>query len=1016
MPRRSYLAWLAFLLAASSLSLQPLLAGHIPWQGDGLLHLYRLPALEFSLNPAVLSGWFPRWLPVLGTGYGFPLFNYYPPLATYLLLPLRWAGLSVPGAAAAGYALAFLLLAGSISGWAGSMWGRRAGMAAAVLAALSPYLLANLYQRAALAELWGLAWLAAAGWAAWALAAGRRAAWLPLVFSLAALLLSHNITALIGLPLVLGVWALRAGGRGTGNGERGMVGWMVSAVGMGLGLSAFFWVPALLEQAYVQIDRLVGSSNFAFANHFLTVGELVALPGAVDPALINPGLPLGPGWPALALALSGMMRRPRAAHGRGLWWGLLLGTVACLWMTTASSTFLWETLPLLPFVQFPWRFLGPAAIGLALLGGYGVDGLLDRLAASGRPGALPLASGIGWLALAVTALPYLFPPAAPALPDNPTPADLILFEVESGWLGTTSAADYLPRAVAELPPPRPSADPAFMAGGPPFEVAVAAAGSRTFPQFYFPGWRAEVDGRPAAVYPSGPSGLIAVDLPAGSHQVQFAFGPTPLRRLAGFVSGVSWVALLLGLLWLKIRPGVRPKKREESPGAAGRTASISAAAWLLLAIGLLLVKGALLDRVDSPVRQSRFDGQSVRGTEPANLNFGGRLLLVGLERPAGPHPADQPLELALYWQGKQFDRELSVGVHLLDGDGLRYGQSDHLHPGDFPLPRWRPEQYARDPHAIRLSPGTPPGGYRLELFVYDPVDGRRVDLWNDVGQPIGSRAEIGRVVIGLPERFPDPAVLRPAERLDREIAPGITLLGIDGSATPLQVGETLSLTLYWAVTGRPAAPLDEDLLLVGGGGVAAAFPLSPNAPGPDWEAGRAQRDDYRLRLPAGLAAGRYRLELAGLTLAEVEVVVPARRLDPPAAGLSLDQPVGEAAVLRGADITLCAEPAGLPCGVVLVWEAAAESDTSYTVFVQLLGPDGRIVAQHDGLPVNDGELRPTTGWLPGEFLVDVHPLSPPDSPPTGAYRLIAGLYRADTGERLPAGEADFVLIGQYTVP
>jgi hypothetical protein len=33
-----------------------------------------------------------------------------------------------------------------------------------------------------------------------------------------------------------------------------------------------------------------------------------------------------------------------------------------------------------------------------------------------------------------------------------TPLDTIRFEAETGWLGTTSAADYLPRAVQELPP------------------------------------------------------------------------------------------------------------------------------------------------------------------------------------------------------------------------------------------------------------------------------------------------------------------------------------------------------------------------------------------------------------------------------------------------------------------------------------------------------------------------------------------------------------------------------------
>ena len=114
-----------FLLFAAALPLQPLLTGHIPWQGDGLLHLYRVAALEQSLGWTALL---PRWLPVLGTGYGFPLFNYYAPFSYYFSLLLRGISLPLPIATGAGYAAAFFLLIGSAYGWATALWARAASL------------------------------------------------------------------------------------------------------------------------------------------------------------------------------------------------------------------------------------------------------------------------------------------------------------------------------------------------------------------------------------------------------------------------------------------------------------------------------------------------------------------------------------------------------------------------------------------------------------------------------------------------------------------------------------------------------------------------------------------------------------------------------------------------------------------------------------------------------------------------------------------------------------------------
>ena len=48
----------------------------------------------------------------------------------------------------------------------------------------------------------------------------------------------------------------------------------------------------------------------------------------------------------------------------------------------------------------------------------------------------------------------------------------------------------------------------------------------------------------------------------------------------------------------------------------------------------------------------------------------------------------------------------------------------------------------------------------------------------------------------------------------------------------------------------------------------------------------------------------------------------------------------------------------------------------------------------------DGTL-PTTGWLPGEVILDQYEVPvQPDAPP-GQYVIEVGMYQAETGQRLP---------------
>ena len=66
------------------------------------------------------------------------------------------------------------------------------------------------------------------------------------------------------------------------------------------------------------------------------------------------------------------------------------------------------------------------------------------------------------------------------------------------------------------------------------------------------------------------------------------------------------------------------------------------------------------------------------------------------------------------------------------------------------------------------------------------------------------------------------------------------------------------------------------------------------------------------------------------------------------------------------------------------------------------------MAQSDGIPAN--WTRPTTGWLPGEYITDAHTLTIPPDAPAGDYILYAGLYVPD-GERVTTPDgSDAILL------
>jgi 4-amino-4-deoxy-L-arabinose transferase-like glycosyltransferase len=127
---------------------------------------------------------------------------------------------------------------------------------------------------------------------------------------------------------------------------------------------------------------------------------------------------------------------------------------------------------------------------------------------------------------------------------------------------------------------------------------------------------------------------------------------------------------------------------------------------------------------------------------------------------------------------------------------------------------------------------------------------------------------------------------------------------------------------------------------------------------------------------------------------------------PEAGGGAAQLPIdfGHAVELLGYQVESAPIKAGQPLILKTYWKATGPLPQFLTMFVHLLDENGQIVAQHDRQSVLADTLQP------GDVFMQLHSIDLPADLPPGRYRLSAGLYASDTGQRL-AVAADTVARG-----
>ena len=969
-------------------ALQPLWVDGLTASFDGRTHLLRLGALQ----RAVASGvYLPRWLPEMQLGYGYPVFNYYPPGAYYLALIPSLFGMELHRAYALGFTVAALF-----AGCGAAMLARDVlqattvwqPMVAGLAYMYAPYVLLTVYIRGSLPETVAQALLP------WILWSGRRILTqqqptghlLLLVAFLSSLALSHSLTLLLTAPY-LTAYLLVVWWRG-GRSSRSLR-WIVLALLISMGVSAFIWLPILGDRQYLS-QAAVDTARFGWLpsnvwkwDNFLDVHV---------PYEYNFARPVQLGIAQMIIACIGFFL---ARRFDGEWLFFAISATLAMTATGAWTLPIWQSSDVLAVIQFPWRLLTLVSLSLALLS----TGWLTPLPA-GWPQAAAAGGVIAVLIFAQRPQVADIPRYSPATMRFDPPM-LAQVELAKGVLTddpSTSVEEFRPRWAGDglLLDTSPELQPAstieitdLQASPVELSMQVNAPTTTTlrFQDFYFPGWEIVGEhGSALTPYPSTNLGLLTVDMPPGQYRVHKLWHDPPFADLGAFVSLATLACLaVICLLDRRLRRW-------------------SILPTMLLAAGIsAFVHTPAATAVYRPQSALDFLGVRMLGYRVDSVESDAILIY-----PYWYVTAPPPSDLRFRWQLRD-----AFGTVVQEAVQRPFFNT-------MSAANWPPGTIVDDALQISLPEGAATGNYQLA-----------------VGLEAGDEGEqsIPPVVLGdlLIEAAEIP--LAPSQSVNARLGESVELLGanygvdddwsvsVDSAPLVLMPGQDLSVRLYWQTLESLPIELHSFVHLVDAAGNVVA--RQDQTPGPDfqpsalWLPGNTVLDEFRLHIPAS-AMSAVVWPTVGLYDAETIERLPV--LDENAGGgdavqlkpvkvISHDSTVmsneadvqfGDLAELDGFEVDI--PETGLRPGdqftVTLAFRSLSPTTANLTRFVHVHNQELGMAAQSDGLPQNG--MNPTWSWVQGERIVDRVALEVGPGTPPGRYALGIGFYDPESGgARLP---------------
>ncbi len=533
-------------------------------------HVVRLYLLDRGIRQGYL---FPRWIDELTFGFGDPLFNFYPPLVYYLGEFFHLLGFSYIWSIKLVFIFGFLIGSISIYLLIKEFLGKLAAFLGTTIFTYFFYHAVNAYVRGALSEFFAMNLVPLV------FLSITKTAKSPSIknslffsFSLTLVFLSHQLVVLpllFFLPFYF-LFSLFIDGKKK---KEFIIFLMIGGI-LGMGLSAFYWLPMFYEKQFTFLDKELGS----YKDHYLYPYQFWYSPwgfGASVKGIVD-GMSFQLGKiPILLITVSiltffvfqfkKLTKKDEFVVNQFIFFLFLM--IFGLWMTTFYSSFIWDKVKLLWSLQFPWRFLSITATFVAIIASYWIY-FLQRVFFQKNEFIVKLLVSIFIVLTIYKYYPYFRPQSYLKVTDK----DLITKE-EIQWIQSKTVLHFVPKGVKakkneygvyildidkkDLPKniyQIKKGDGEVKTIKNKYQEKEFLVKAKTPLQFQlntfnFVGWQAYLDGRRVSIDDNNDFKLINVKISLGEHQLKFVFKNTLVRTIGGYLSFIS----LIMCLWIIVR-------------------------------------------------------------------------------------------------------------------------------------------------------------------------------------------------------------------------------------------------------------------------------------------------------------------------------------------------------------------------------------------------------------------------------------------------------------------------------
>lgn len=530
------------------------------------LYLYDKALKDGQLPPRIVDG--------LGFGFGYALFVFYPPLVYMIGELIHVFGVGFVDSVKIVFFLSILL-----SGWFMFYFlrkyiGNLAATFSSICYLLLPYRAVDVYVRGALSEAFSFVWVPPLILSLFALSQDKNKSNITLsaVF-IALLLLTHNlifIAFLVLLPVFSILFVQEK------NKMQLLYAFGLSMM-IGAGLSAFFWIPSLMEKSNTIVDQILLTELANYKIHFVHLHQLWnsiwgyggSTEGTLDGLSFKVGkIHLVASLVSIALILLPNYLKNYSSHTFQVQRKLLLLMIAMLvisiFMSTAFSKPVWEIFQPLTYLQFPWRFLIFIGFATSVLAGYFI--YLLKLS------VLKISTFIILTILVLYTNSKLFKPQSyrQYFNDEFATSDEII-----NWDVSRSSFEYLPRgvdltkspintSVVNIKKEEIASNPVSVLSG-QVEISQLKSSSNMVAfttrsnegahiminKANFHLWNLEIDGKKATYMDGNKFKLVEFDVPAGEHVITLEHKNTWPRTAGNLITGVTLLSLVPFIKWKK---------------------------------------------------------------------------------------------------------------------------------------------------------------------------------------------------------------------------------------------------------------------------------------------------------------------------------------------------------------------------------------------------------------------------------------------------------------------------------